>query len=238
MSEKMGLQKGRQEMSEKRPLTRQEMANRIAMEFQDGNVVNLGIGIPTLCSNYVHHNKTIFYQSENGLVNYGKIAFPGEENPELVNAGGQYVIELPGMAILDHADSFGLIRSGYVDITVLGAYEVASNGDFANWKIANAKGGSIGGAMDLAVGAKKVFLILEHTTKEGQSRLVEKCTLPVTAVGVVGLVATNLGLFQISENGFELIEIAPGYTINDIQDQTEANLLISPNLKSFCTQLD
>lgn len=222
-------------MSEKQPLSRQQMANRIAMEFQDGNVVNLGIGIPTLCSNFVHDNKTIFYQSENGLVNYGPIAFPGEENPELVNAGGQYVIEIPGMAILDHADSFGLIRSGYVDITVLGAYEVGSNGDFANWKIANAIGGSIGGAMDLAVGAKKVFLILEHTTKDGKSRLVEKCKLPVTAVGVVDLVATNLGLFQISKNGFELIEIAPGYSVDDVQSSTEASIFVSPNLKSFKT---
>lgn len=214
------------------------MANRIAMEFQDGDVVNLGIGIPTLCSNFVHHNKTIFYQSENGLVNYGPIAFPGEENPELVNAGGQYVIEIPGMAILDHADSFGLIRSGYVDITVLGAYEVAENGDFASWKLANARGGSIGGAMDLAVGAKKVFLILEHTTKDGQSRLVEKCKLPVTAVGVVGLVATNLGLFQINENGFVLTEIAPGYSTQDVADQTDANLAISPKLKLFRTMSD
>ena len=225
-------------MNKKQPLTRQEMANRIAMEFQDGDVVNLGIGIPTLCSNFVHHNKTIFYQSENGLVNYGPIAFPGEENPELVNAGGQYVIEIPGMAILDHADSFGLIRSGYVDITVLGAYEVAENGDFANWKLANARGGSIGGAMDLAVGAKKVFLILEHTTKEGQSRLVEQCKLPVTAVGVVGLVATNLGLFQINENGFVLTEIAPGYSTKDVADQTDANLSISPKLKLFRTLSD
>ena len=225
-------------MNKKQPLTRQEMANRIAMEFQDGDVVNLGIGIPTLCSNFVHHNKTIFYQSENGLVNYGPIAFPGEENPELVNAGGQYVIEIPGMAILDHADSFGLIRSGYVDITVLGAYEVAENGDFANWKLANARGGSIGGAMDLAVGAKKVFLILEHTTKDGQSRLVEKCKLPVTAVGVVGLVATNLGLFQINENGFVLTEIAPGYSTQDVADQTDANLAISPKLKLFRTMSD
>ena len=186
----------------------------------------------------MHHNKTIFYQSENGLVNYGPIAFPGEENPELVNAGGQYVIEIPGMAILDHADSFGLIRSGYVDITVLGAYEVAENGDFANWKLANARGGSIGGAMDLAVGAKKVFLILEHTTKEGQSRLVEQCKLPVTAVGVVGLVATNLGLFQINENGFVLTEIAPGYSTKDVADQTDANLSISPKLKLFRTLSD
>ena len=148
-------------MTEKQPLDRQTMANRLAMEFHDGWVVNLGIGIPTLCSNFVHPDRHVVFQSENGLVNYGPLAERGEEDPNLVNAGGQYVVEMAGMAILDHADSFALIRGGYVDVTVLGAYEVAANGDFANWKVAGAKGGGIGGAMDLAVGAKNVFLALE-----------------------------------------------------------------------------
>ena len=178
---------------EKQPLDRQTMANRLAMEFQDGWVVNLGIGIPTLCSNFVHPDRHVVFQSENGLVNYGPLAERGEEDPNLVNAGGQYVVEMAGMAILDHADSFALIRAGYVDVTVLGAYEVAANGDFANWKVAGAKGGGIGGAMDLAVGAKNVFLALEHTTRDGKPRLVERCALPVTAVGVVKLVANEPG---------------------------------------------
>ena len=165
---------------EKQPLDRQTMANRLAMEFQDGWVVNLGIGIPTLCSNFVHPDRHVVFQSENGLVNYGPLAERGEEDPNLVNAGGQYVVEMAGMAILDHADSFALIRAGYVDVTVLGAYEVAANGDFANWKVAGAKGGGIGGAMDLAVGAKQVFLALEHTTREGKRR---GCSKRVLAAG-------------------------------------------------------
>jgi 3-oxoacid CoA-transferase B subunit len=203
------------------------------MEFQDDWVVNLGIGIPTLCSNFVHHDKQIMYQSENGLVNYGPLAVVGEEDPNLVNAGGQYVIEMPGMAVLDHADSFALIRRGYVDVTVLGAYEVAENGDFANWKVAGAKGGGIGGAMDLAVGAKNVFVILDHTTRDGKPRLVESCTLPVTAVGVVGLVATNLGLFRVTEHGFVMTEIAPGYTPEEVQAVTGATLDFAPDLCEF-----
>ena len=220
-------------MTERKRLDRQTMANRIAREFQDGWVVNLGIGIPTLCSNYVHTDRQIMYQSENGLVNYGPLAASGEEDPNLVNAGGQYVVELPGMAVLEHADSFGLIRSGHVDVTVLGAYEVAENGDFANWKLAGARGGSIGGAMDLAVGAKNVFLILEHTTRDGRPRLVERCSLPVTAVGVVSLVATDLGLFEVTEQGFLLREIAPGFTPDEVQAVTAARLAISPNLREF-----
>ena len=220
-------------MTERKRLSRQAMANRIAMEFQDGWVVNLGIGIPTLCSNYVHTDKQIIYQSENGLVNYGPLAAPGEEDPNLVNAGGQYVIELPGMAVLDHADSFALIRGGYVDVTVLGAYEVAANGDFANWKLSGAKGGGIGGAMDLAVGARNVFLILEHTTRDGRPRLVERCSLPVTAVGVVSLVATDLGLFEPSPQGFVLREIAPGFSLAEVQALTGAPLTPAPNLREF-----
>jgi 3-oxoacid CoA-transferase B subunit len=218
---------------EQQPLGRQAMANRIAMEFQDGWVVNLGIGIPTLCSNHVHTDRDIIYQSENGLVHYGPIAVQGEEDANLVNAGGQYVLSMPGMAILDHADSFALIRAGYVDVTVLGAYEVAANGDFANWKVKGAKGGGIGGAMDLAVGAKRVFIIMEHTTRDGQPRLVERCSLPVTAVGVVKLVATSLGLFEVTPEGFVMREIAPGYSPEQVQAVTGAKLIVPTDLREF-----
>ena len=219
--------------TERRPLDRQTMANRAAMEFHDGWVVNLGIGIPTLCSNFVHHDRRVVYQSENGLVNYGPLAAEGEEDPNLVNAGGQYVVEMAGMAVQDHADSFALIRGGYVDVTVLGAYEAAANGDFANWKVAGARGGGIGGAMDLAVGAKNVFLLMEHTTKDGKPRLVERCSLPVTARGVVTLVVTNLGLFRVAPEGFVLDEIAPGYAPEDLQEMTDARLIVSPTLREF-----
>ena len=220
----------------KEPLSRQAMADRIAMEFQDGWVVNLGIGIPTLCSNFVHADRRIVYQSENGLVNYGPLAVEGEEDPHLVNAGGQYVIPIPGMAVLDHADSFALIRAGYVDVTVLGAYEVAANGDFANWKLAGRQGGGIGGAMDLAVGARNVFVVMDHTTREGAPRLVERCSLPLTAVGVVKLVATNLGLFEVTADGLVLREIAPGYAPAEVQAATGAKLIVPPDLRQFQTR--
>jgi 3-oxoacid CoA-transferase B subunit len=209
------------------------MADRIAMEFQGGWVVNLGIGIPTLCSNFVHSDKEIMYQSENGLVNYGPLAIEGEEDPNLVNAGGQYVLPQAGMAVLDHADSFALIRAGYVDVTVLGAYQVAANGDFANWKLSGARGGSIGGAMDLAVGAKRVFVIMEHTTRDGAPRLVEMCDMPVTAVRVVKMVATTLGLFEVTPHGFTLKEIAPGFEPGEVQEATGAQLTIASDLSEF-----
>jgi 3-oxoacid CoA-transferase B subunit len=185
--------------TEKKPLDRQTMCNRLAMEFQDG----------------------------------WPLAEEGEEDIHLVNAGGQHVTLQQGAAIIHHADSFSLIRSGYVDVTVMGAYEVAENGDFANWKTLGRKGGGIGGAMDLAVGAKQVFLALEHTTREGLPRLLKRCTLPVTALAVVSKVVTNLGLFDITPEGFLLREVAPGYTPEDVQAVTEAKLIISPSLKEL-----
>ncbi len=220
-------------MTNKKPIDRQAMANRIAMEFQDGWVVNLGIGIPTLCSNFVHPDKEIVYQAENGVVNYGPMAVDGEEDLWLVNAGGQYVLPQPGMATMDHSDSFALIRAGYVDVTVLGAYEVAANGDFANWRVTGRKGGGIGGAMDLAVSAKNVYVIMDHTTRDGQARLVERCALPLTAVGVVKLIATNLGLIEVTLSGFVLKEIAPDYSPEEVQALTGAPLAIAPGLREF-----
>jgi 3-oxoacid CoA-transferase B subunit len=220
-------------MTEKQPLDRQTMADRIAMEFQDGWVVNLGIGIPTLCANFIHPDNEIVYQAENGLLNYGPMAMEGEEDLWLVNAGGQYVLPLPGMATMDHGDSFSLIRSGYVDVTVLGAYEVAANGDFANWRILGRKGGGIGGAMDLAVGAKNVYVIMDHTTRDGLPRLLERCALPLTAVGVVKLVSTNLGLIEITPSGFLLKEIAPGYEPFEVEALTGTTLTIASDLREF-----
>ena len=218
---------------DRRPLSRQRMCNRLAMEFQDGWVVNLGVGMPTLCSNFDFKDVDIIFHSENGVIGYGPLSPEGEEDLHLVNAGGQYVTMVPGAAIVHHADSFAIIRGGYVDVTVMGAYEVAQNGDFANWKTAGRKGGGIGGAMDLAVGAKRVFIAMEHTTRDGNARLVERCSLPVTAVGVVSLVATNLGLFEVTPKGFLLREIAPGYSAAEVQAVTGAGLIISDDLKEF-----
>ena len=219
--------------TEKPKLQRQAMCDRLAMEFQDDWIVNLGVGMPTLCSNYVDPSKDLIFHSENGVIGYGPLAPPGEEDKHLVNAGGQNVVALPGMAIVHHADSFALIRSGMVDVTVMGAYEVAENGDFANWRIPNRKGGGIGGAMDLAACAKQVFIAMEHTTREGKPRMLKRCALPITAPGVVTLVATDLGLFKVTPQGLELRENAPGWSPEEIQELTEAELIIAPDLKEF-----
>ena len=220
-------------MPEKPRLERQAMCDRLAMEFQDGWIVNLGVGMPTLCSNYVDPNTSLIYHSENGVIGYGPLAAPGAVDRHLVNAGGQHVTAVPGMAIVHHADSFALIRKGMLDVTVMGAYEVAENGDFANWRIPNRKGGGIGGAMDLAACAKRVFIALEHTTRDGQPRLLKRCTLPITAPGVVKLVVTDLGLFEVTPQGFTLREHAPGWTPEEIQALTEAKLRIAGDLRAF-----
>ena len=204
---------------------RQQMADRLAREFQDGWVVNLGVGIPTLCSNTDIGDRHVIYHAENGVIGYGPVLPPGEEDLHLVNAGGQNVSLRPGASIVHHADSFGLIRSGRIDVTVMGAYQVSAGGDFANWKLAGARGGTIGGAMDLAVGARRVFIILEHTQRDGAPRLLRECSLPVTARRVVTLVATNLGLFEPVGEGFRLRELAPGVTVESARAATGAPLL-------------
>jgi 3-oxoacid CoA-transferase B subunit len=207
-------------------LTRQQMCDRLALEFADGWVVNLGIGIPTLCSNVDFGERRIVFHAENGVLRYGPLAAPGTADRHLVNAGGELVTLTPRAAILHHADSFALIRGGRIDATVLGAYEVAANGDFANWKMAGQKGGGIGGAIDLAMGARRVFIAMEHTTREGRPRLVERCALPVTARGVVTLVVTDLGLFEPTPQGFRLREIAPGIAVERVRAATGAPLVV------------
>jgi len=220
-------------MSEKPRLERQAMCDRLAMEFQDEWIVNLGVGMPTLCSNYIDPNKEIIFHSENGVIGYGPLAIEGQEDKHLVNAGGQKVTAVPGMAIVHHADSFALIRGGMVDVTVMGAYEVSENGDFANWRIPTRKGGGIGGAMDLAACAKRVFIAMEHTTRDGSPRLLRKCNLPVTAPAAVKLLATDLGLFEITPAGFLVREYAPGWSLEDIQLLTEATLTLADDAKEF-----
>jgi 3-oxoacid CoA-transferase B subunit len=201
---------------------RQQIADRLAREFQDGWIVNLGMGMPTMCSNTDIRPAEVIYHAENGVIGYGGVLPAGEEDLHLVNAGGQHVALNPGAAIVHHADSFAIIRSGRIDATVLGIYEVAVNGDFANWKVAGAKGGGIGGAMDLAACAKRVFVILEHTTRDGRPRLLTSCALPVTARGVATLVATNLGLFAPTGTAFRVCELAPGVTLEEVRGATGA----------------
>lgn len=205
--------------------TRQQMADRIANRFQDGWIVNLGVGIPTLCSNTDIAPRHVIYHSENGVIGYGPVAAPGEEDLDLVNAGGQNVTLLAGAAVVHHADSFAIIRGGRIDVTVMGAYEVSAGGDFANWRLAGAKGGGIGGAMDLAACAQRVFIIMEHTTRSGAPRLVPRCALPVTARGVVRLVATNLGLFEPVGEAFRISELAPGISRDAVAAATGTPLL-------------
>jgi len=220
-------------MSGTKGLNRQQMADRVAREFQDGWIVNLGVGIPTLCSNTDIGGRDITYHSENGVIGYGPVAPAGEEDLNLVNAGGQNVTLRPGAAVVHHADSFGVIRGGHIDATVMGAYEVSMTGDFANWKLSGQKGGGIGGAMDLAACAKRVFIILEHVTRAGAPRLVEACDLPITAKGVVTLVATNYGLFEPAGTGFRLREIAPGFTVDEIRAVTGGTLTVADGLKTI-----
>jgi 3-oxoacid CoA-transferase B subunit len=220
-------------MSGTKGLTRQQMADRVAREFQDGWIVNLGVGIPTMCSNTHIGDRDITYHSENGVIGYGGVAAEGEEDLNLVNAGGQNVTLKPGAAVVHHADSFGVIRGGHIDATVMGAYQVSMTRDFANWKLKGQKGGGIGGAMDLAACARRVFIILEHVTRDGSPRLVTACDLPVTARGVVTLVATNYGLFEPTGNGFRLREIAPGLTVDEIRAVTGGTLTVVDRLREI-----
>ncbi len=220
-------------MADKPRIERQAMCDRLAMEFQDEWIVNLGVGMPTLCSNYVDPSKEIIFHSENGVIGYGPLAEEGQVDKHLVNAGGQNVTAKPGMAIIHHADSFALIRGGMIDVTVMGAYEVAENGDFANWRIPNRKGGGIGGAMDLAACAKRVFIAMEHCTRDGKPKMLKQCQLPVTAPKAVTLVSTDLGLFEITTDGFKLLENAPGWSLEDIQELTEAKLTVTDDLREF-----
>ncbi|NMJ42255.1 3-oxoacid CoA-transferase subunit B [Roseomonas sp. JC162] len=202
------------------PWSRPQMAERLAREFQDGWIVNLGVGMPTLIADVPFGDREITYHSENGVIGYGPVAAPGQEDLQLVNASGQNVTLLPGAAIVHHADSFALIRGGRMDVTVMGAYEAAANGDFANWKVKGAKGGGIGGAMDLAASAKRVYLMLEHRTRDGTPRLMARCSLPITARGVVTLVVTELGLFAPTGEAFAVRDLAPGVTLDEVRAAT------------------
>ncbi len=213
-----------------RRLTRDLMAARIAAEFGDGWVVNLGVGMPTRCSDFVPEGRDVIFHAENGVIGYGRNASIEEAGRYVVNGGAQPVLLEPIASIVHHADAFAIIRRGLLDVAVLGAYEAAVNGDFANWRIAGRKGGGIGGAMDLAVGAKQVFLLMEHTTRDGRPRLLERCALPLTAAGVVTLVMTDLGLFEPAGDSFRLREIAPGFTVDEVRQLSGAPIVPVPDL--------
>lgn len=209
------------------PFTKHQIAQRIAQELQDGNYVNLGIGIPTLVANYIPEGIQVVLQSENGLLGMGPFPLEGEESADLINAGKQTITTLPGSSIFDSAQSFGMIRAGKVDVTVLGAMEVADNGDIANWKIPGKMVKGMGGAMDLVASAKNIIVAMQHVNKAGESKLLPACTLPITGLGCVKKVVTELGVFTITERGFELIELAPDVTVEEVKKSTLGRLVIS-----------
>ena len=202
------------------------IAQVIAKELKDGYYVNLGIGIPTLVANYIPEGMEVVLQSENGLLGMGPFPFEGDEDPDLINAGKQTITKVPGSVIFDGATSFGMIRAGKVDLTVLGAMEVSDNGDIANWKIPGKMVKGMGGAMDLVASAKNIIVAMQHTNKTGESKLLGECTLPITGLKCVKKVVTELGVFEITERGFELKEIAPGVTTEEVRSKTEGRLVI------------
>ena len=202
------------------------IAKRIAKELQDGYYVNLGIGIPTLVANYVPEGMNVEFQSENGVLGMGPFPFEGEEDADLINAGKQTITTLPGASFFDSAMSFGMIRSQHVDLTILGAMEVAENGDIANWKIPGKMVKGMGGAMDLVASAENIIVAMMHVNKAGESKILKNCTLPLTGVGCVKKVVTELAVMEVTPKGFKLLERAPSVTVEEIIKATEADLII------------
>lgn len=209
----------------RRPLDRQQMAARVARDIPEGWYVNLGIGVPTLVADHIPDDREVVIHSENGLLGMGPAPAPGQVDPWLINAGKQHVTLRKGGSFFHHGDSFAMIRGGHLDLCVLGAFEVAANGDLANWAVPGGDTApAVGGAMDLAVGAKRVWVVMEHVTKDGRPRLVERCTYPLTAAGVVSRVYTNLAVIDVTGAGFVLRELAPGFDFATVQDATGARL--------------
>ncbi|QJP33829.1 CoA transferase subunit B [Nonlabens sp. Ci31] len=202
------------------------IAKRIAQEVKDGYYVNLGIGIPTLVANYVSDGMQVEFQSENGVLGMGPFPFEGEEDPDVINAGKQTITTLPGASFFDSAMSFGMIRGQHVDLTILGAMEVAENGDIANWKIPGKMVKGMGGAMDLVASAENIIVAMMHTNRAGASKLLKRCSLPLTGVNCINKVVTNLAVLEVTDKGFKLLERAPGVSVEEIQNATEGTLII------------
>lgn len=207
-------------------LTKEQIAQRIAKELKDGYYVNLGIGIPTLVANYIPEGIKVVFQSENGLLGMGPFPLEGEEDPDLINAGKQTITTLPGSAFFDSAMSFGMIRAGKVDLTVLGAMEVSEQGDIANWKIPGKMVKGMGGAMDLVASAKNIIVAMVHSNPKGESKLLPKCSLPLTGLRCVKKIVSDLGVLDVTQEGFRLLERAPGVSVEEIKAKTAGKLIV------------
>lgn len=214
-------------------LDKNQIAKRIAQELEHNMYVNLGIGIPTLVANYIPEGIDIEFQSENGVLGMGPFPFEGEEDPDMINAGKQTITTLPGAVLFDSATSFAMIRGQHVQLTVLGAMEVAENGDIANWKIPGKMVKGMGGAMDLVASAENIIVAMMHTNRAGESKILKKCTLPITGVNCVKKIVTNLAVLEVTANGFKLLERAPGVSVEEIKNATAADLIIEGEISEM-----
>jgi 3-oxoacid CoA-transferase subunit B len=214
-------------------LDEQTIALRVAKEFEDGMVINLGYGMPGLCANSISEDKHVYFHAENGVLGYGALGSDEEKDYELINASDQPVTRMPGMCFFDSAVSFDMIRGGHIDLVVLGAYQVSQDGDLANWGRPGRSATGMGGGMDLAAGAKKVFVMMLHTTKEGAFRIVNECSFPLTTKRCVSKIFTNVAVIDVTNEGLVLKEMAPGWTAGEVQALTEAPLLIASDLKEI-----